>query len=151
MTNTITLHLRDLLREHLDDLLEFNAVGEGYDLDLDDLLARGRAVALLWDTAHVRDLRPDLDDAQAWEVLDEARRSWDRLADPMLGAIRQAADALYPPVSLARARLRERLVRPLGRVETLPSDGGTDPALYDALAAKLDAVEAAFGERGGAG
>ena len=64
--------------------------------DLDDLLANQRAIAIVWDIRHVKDQRPDLGDEQAWEVLQECRRCHDRLSDPMLETIRQAADNLYP-------------------------------------------------------
>jgi len=66
------------------------------DIDLDELLAEHHAIPIVWDIRHVGDQRPDLDDAQAWAVLQLCRERWDRLNDPMLETIRDAAEALYP-------------------------------------------------------
>jgi hypothetical protein len=70
--------------------------------NIDDLLANQHAIAIVWDIQHVKDQRPDLGKAQAWEVLQECQRSHDRLNDPMLETIRQVADNLCPQQPKAR-------------------------------------------------
>jgi len=42
-------------------------------IDLDGLLAKRRQVAIVWCIEDVQQQRPDLNDAQAWEVLQECR------------------------------------------------------------------------------
>jgi len=43
------------------------------DLDVHDLLANRRHVAVIWSIEDVQNVRPDLDDDQAWEVLQACR------------------------------------------------------------------------------
>lgn len=58
------------------------------DPDIDALLARRRQIAVVWSVDDVLEIRPDLSEAQAWEVLEQARHchdatlgiSWDVLA-----------------------------------------------------------------------
>jgi hypothetical protein len=67
--------------------------------DLDDLLAGQRAIAIVWDIQHVKDQRPDLNDEQAWAVLQECRQDQqciDRLHDAMREMIVDTADKLHP-------------------------------------------------------
>ena len=64
--------------------------------DLDGLLAEQHAIAIVWDIQHVKDQHPDMDDEQAWQVLQECQQCHDRLNDPMLETIRQVADNLFP-------------------------------------------------------
>jgi hypothetical protein len=62
--------------------------------NLDEVLADQHAIAIVWDTRHVKDQRPDLTEEQAWEVLQACEH--DRLSDPMLETIRLFAEKLYP-------------------------------------------------------
>ena len=76
-----------------------------HTVDLDDLLANQRAIAIVWDIQHVKDQRPDLADAQAWEVLQECQKDqqcFDRLHDAMREIIVDAADKLHPQQRHAR-------------------------------------------------
>src|SRR4051794_13600103 len=62
------------------------------DVDIDELLAEHKAIGIVWDIQHVKEQRPDLTDEQAWEVLKECERCWDRSNDPMLDTIRKEAE-----------------------------------------------------------
>jgi hypothetical protein len=68
------------------------------DLSIHGLLAQRRQVAVVWSTENVQGVRPDLDDDQAWEVLQECRR----LHDCELGfnwlLIETVADNLFRPL-----------------------------------------------------
>ena len=64
------------------------------DVDIEEMLADHQAIAIVWDTSHVKDQRPDLSEEQAWEVLQAIE--YDRLNDPMLETIRQLAENLHP-------------------------------------------------------
>jgi hypothetical protein len=48
--------------------LEANAIEE-CEVDIDDLLRDNRLIAHIWSVEDVRNIRPDLNDDQAWEVL----------------------------------------------------------------------------------
>lgn len=51
----------------IDDL--FNSIPEEIDVDVHELLAEHRQIAHIWGIDDVKTLRPDLDDKQAWSVL----------------------------------------------------------------------------------
>jgi hypothetical protein len=108
-------------------------------VDIDELLAGHHAIPIVWDIDHVIDQRPDLNHEQAWEVLQECQRCWERLNDPMLEIIRQLADDLFPKLT-GKAALRARLAQIGKRIEALPEDGCTDPAAYGSVSAELDSV-----------
>jgi hypothetical protein len=82
----------------VDDLFETNCIPEEQeiDVDLDELLAENRQIAHIWGTDDVRQIRPDLDDDEAWAVLQIVA---DRL-DSNIGITRDTvkinADELYP-------------------------------------------------------
>jgi hypothetical protein len=74
------------------------------DIDIDALLARRRQIAAIWDIEDVQSIRPELNDGQAWEVLQAADRyhdatigiSWDVLgchADLLFGDAPETDDA----------------------------------------------------------
>jgi hypothetical protein len=48
-------------------------IEEFADRDIHELLAKRRHVAVIWSTEDVQNVRPDLDDDQAWDVLQECR------------------------------------------------------------------------------
>ena len=66
------------------------------EIDVHQLLAKRRQVAVIWSVGDVQGTRPDLDDDQAWEVLQQCRR----LHDCELGfnwlLIETVADDLFP-------------------------------------------------------
>ena len=61
----------------LDDVLNSIPEEDEIDVDIHELLAEHRQIANIWDTHDVRQLRPDLDEKQAWKVLQTVA---DRLA-----------------------------------------------------------------------
>ena len=125
----------DLVNDFIGILLDHRET-----VDLDQLLADRQTVALVWDVGHVRDLRPDLTDEQAWATLEEARRLWDRQSDPMRETIRRVAARSFPGPT-DKAALRARLER-LGRlIESLPEDEIANPDAFGSAAANLNAVE----------
>lgn len=53
------------------------SVEHEFDIDLDEQLALNRQVADIWGTEDVQQVRPDLNDDQAWEVLQTVDRRYD--------------------------------------------------------------------------
>src|SRR6185437_14539010 len=84
------------------------------EIDLDYLLAEHHAIAIVWDCQHVRDQRSDLTSEQAWAVLQLCQERWDRLNDPMLQTIRDAATALYPPARMLQMQKISDLIAGYG-------------------------------------
>jgi hypothetical protein len=78
----------------------FEAVGipeeEEIDVDLDELLAENRRIAHVWGTDDVRQLRPDLDDDQAWAVLQKVADRLDGALGITFETIETAAGELFP-------------------------------------------------------
>lgn len=70
----------DMLLVHasvdVDDLFDTNCIAEEQeiDVDLDELLTENRRIAHVWGIDDVRQSRPDLDDDQAWAVLQEVAK-----------------------------------------------------------------------------
>lgn len=152
MTYSLDIELSDPLEAAIDDITDevadaienirkfrFHRVIHTAEIDIDELLAEHQAIGIVWDIQHVKDHRPDLTDEQAWEVLQECQRSWERLNDPMLEAIRQIAGDLFPQLK-GKAALRAYLARIERRIEALPEDECTDPAGYGSVGAELDTV-----------
>jgi hypothetical protein len=111
------------------------------DVDIDELLAKHRGIAVVWDIHDVKDRRPDLSDEQAWEVLRDCREDQsclDRLRDAMREAILDTADKLYP---------KRRKVRLSNAAEIIASygDGDERENLVDLLADAMLWCES-FGE-----
>lgn len=46
-------------------------------IDIYNLLAQRREIAVIWNTHDVREVRPDLTDDQAWEVLQQVEHEQD--------------------------------------------------------------------------
>lgn len=65
-------------------------------IDVYDLLAKRRQVAVIWSIEDVQGLRPDLNDDQAWEVLQQARDVHDSEWGFTWTHIETVADDLYP-------------------------------------------------------
>jgi len=63
----------------LDDLFDSIPEEEEIDVDIHELLAENRQIAHIWGIDDVQQQRPDLDDDQAWAVLQavEKRLDWD--------------------------------------------------------------------------
>ena len=52
-------------------------IEHAFDIDIHEQLARNRQIAHIWGTEDVQDVRPDLSEEQAWEVLQTADRQLD--------------------------------------------------------------------------
>ena len=63
------------------------------DIDVHLLLAKRRQVAVIWSIGQVRQVRPDLNDDQAWEVLKRCR---DERSRGRGFVIWDAAGSLFP-------------------------------------------------------
>ena len=66
------------------------------DIDIHALLAERRQVAALWSTEDVQEIRPDLSEDQAWEVLQAVSRRHDAELGINWLTLELAADDLYP-------------------------------------------------------
>jgi len=128
------------MEEALDNISKYRKPGLTHqvDVDFDELLAKHHAIGIVWESAHVKDQRPELTDEQAWQVLQECQRSWERLNDPMLKTIRQVADNLYPKLREARPSTAGQIIADYG-------NGDERENLVDLLADTLHWCEA-FGE-----
>ena len=86
------LNLRDILISELLDLMD----PLEHSFDLKELLAQHGLIAHLWSIEDVQEVRPDLSDEQAWEVL----QLCDRRKDSNLGITWETldilAEELYP-------------------------------------------------------
>jgi hypothetical protein len=86
------INIRDFLRDYaaygtlsaeariaIEDLLQCldPSAEHGFDIDIYELLAHNREIAAIWCVDDVQELRPDLSEDQAWEVLQLADRRWD--------------------------------------------------------------------------
>lgn len=80
----------------LDDVLGAIPEEDEIDVDLDELLAEDRRIAQVWGTDDVRQLRPDLDDDQAWSVLRAVADRLDCNVGITCNTIEIIADELYP-------------------------------------------------------
>ena len=65
-------------------------------IDVHDLLAKRRQVAIIWSTEDVQQVRPDLDDDQAWKVLQECHRCHDCEVGFTWLLVEMTAEELYP-------------------------------------------------------
>ncbi len=147
MSYKITIQLADVVGPRLNELsteIEAAILQHREAIDIDDLLEVHEAIAIVWDVTHVLDQRPNLTEDQAWEVLVECQRSWDRLNDPMVETIRQVADNLFRPKS-DKAALLEEIERIKKRIESLPENELTDPAAYGSVAVAIDDLQASVG------
>jgi hypothetical protein len=147
MTYKIKITLADIIgpdvnlfwgeNEDAVNIFVHNILRRSVMIDIDQLLLDRQAIALIWEVTHVQDQRPDLSEEQAWEVLQECDRSWDRLNDPMLARISQVAENLFPNPP-GKAALQATLRRLERQIEALPEDERTDPAAYGCIGAELD-------------
>lgn len=64
--------------------------------DIEDLLAKRKQVAVIWSTEDVHEIRPDLTDNQAWEVLQRARSRHDCELGFTWQLLEAVCDELFP-------------------------------------------------------
>ena len=66
------------------------------DIDFHQLLAKHRRIAIIWGTDDVHEVRPDLSEDQAWEVLQRAEHKHDANNGIGWDTLEIIADDLYP-------------------------------------------------------
>jgi hypothetical protein len=92
----------DMLLVHasvdLDDLFETNCIPEEQEIDIDihGLLAANRQIAHILGVDDVQQQRPDLDDDQAWAVLQDAEKYLDLHNGITWDTLKILSDELYP-------------------------------------------------------
>jgi hypothetical protein len=67
-----------------------------YEIDIYELLARRKQVAVIWSVEDVQSVRPDLTDAQSWEVLKRCRDAHDCEIGLNWSSLENMADELFP-------------------------------------------------------
>jgi hypothetical protein len=67
------------------------------NVDIDELLQERRLVAVIWSVGDVQEVRPDLTDDQAWQVLKECDRQQDCEAGFTWSHIDTVANNLFGP------------------------------------------------------
>lgn len=151
MKNTLCIDLAHILEERYphgfnapvtidtDVLIEFGDENWTHDLDITEHLAESRRIGLIYSTEDVKQVRPDLNDDQAWDVLQQFEAACEDCPDPLFETMQQLADTAYPPDS--KQLLTARLDRIRQRIERLPRHEPDNPAGYGEAAALLDAVE----------
>lgn len=105
----VTLNLRDQLRQmadtdnmltfeasvDVDNLFETAQLSDEVELDLNELLKQNRTIGHLWTTDDVRELRPQLTEDQAWEVLRECENRLNSEVGINWQQIEDVADDLF--------------------------------------------------------
>jgi hypothetical protein len=81
--------LRDAIRQEQPDEVP-------YEIDIHELLIRRKQVAVIWSVEDVQSVRPDLTDAQSWEVLQHCRQVHDCELGFNWLLIETVADDLFP-------------------------------------------------------
>ena len=81
------------------DLLNRNGIDEEHEFDIDihEVLAQERKIAHVWGIDDVQEVRPDLDDDQAWQVLRDIEKRLDSQYGICWDTIEIVADELYGP------------------------------------------------------
>ncbi len=151
MNTTLEIDLADILENKyphgfhapadidISNFLEFAADDWMHEIDIEDLLAAKRLIAVVWNVQLVLDERPDLTDDEAWTVLQACHPHFEEITDAMRETVRQQADGLFPRPK-GKAALRVQLARIERLIEALPEDERTDPAAYGSVGAALDTV-----------
>ncbi len=80
----------------LGDLFEFNGIPEEAMIDLRELLARERAIALIWDADQVLSHYSHLTRDEAWSVLQECERRHDAERGLSWDEVGEAVAELFP-------------------------------------------------------
>jgi hypothetical protein len=68
----------------------------GQDIDIHSILSEHRQIAIIWSIHDVQQIRPDLTDDQAWEVLQEVDRIYDAECGINWESIEIIAGDLFP-------------------------------------------------------
>lgn len=150
MKNKLEIDLADILAKKyphgfhapadidISNFLEFADDDWLHEIDLHDMLADQRRVALVYSTDDVKEVRLDLDDDQAWDILQQFEAACEDCPDPMHETMRQLADTSFPN---SKQLFRERLNRLEREIDALPDCERDNPAAYGEAAAKVDTLE----------
>jgi hypothetical protein len=65
------------------------------DIDIDALLANRKQIGIFWTTEDVQQMRPDLTDDQAWEVLQQVKSDHDATLGVNWDTLEWAANDLF--------------------------------------------------------
>jgi hypothetical protein len=106
----------------IDQVLKVAGIAHEHELDLDihELLAQEGKIAHIWGIDDVQCIRPDLEDDQAWQVLQDIERRLDSQYGISWDTIEIVADELYGPKPERRWH---------GRIDvTITDTDGYDPA-----------------------
>jgi hypothetical protein len=88
-------HLTISAEINLDDLFDSIPEEDEIDVDIQELLAENRQIAHIWGVDDVQKLRPDLDDDQAWKVLQAVDDHLDCNVGITCESVEMVADDLY--------------------------------------------------------
>jgi hypothetical protein len=155
-----TINIREILEEKfgetptvpatidIGEVIQFMDADEEHELDVHDLLAGRKAIALIWEAEQLLSHYPHLTEDQAWDALQfceaqytaETGLTWDDVA----GVVNER----FPDAAEAKLRLLDRLQTLRRQVESLPADERTNPAAYGEIAAEIDAAENLVREKG---
>ena len=80
----------------IDDVLREVEADAEFQIRLDELLERNRVIAHTWCIDDVREIRPDLNDHQAWEVLQMTAKYQDSEMGISWQTLQVRADDLFP-------------------------------------------------------
>jgi hypothetical protein len=90
---TLTAELR-IAVEDVMQCLDPSA-GHEFDIDIHELLAQNHQIADIWGTEDVQQVRPDLNDDQAWQVLQIVDRRYDSEYGIVWSTIEVIAEELF--------------------------------------------------------
>lgn len=90
--------LRVTARIDIDDLFDAIPAEDEIDVAIDELLAQNRKIAHIWGIDDVRQLRADLDDEQAWNVLQTVARRLHYDVGITFDVVDAVAAELYPRI-----------------------------------------------------
>lgn len=107
----VKLNVREFIKEHanhcdllqmhgsvaIDKLIDAKNIPEEFEFDIDihELLSQNRQIAHIWGVEDVLEVRPDLGEEQAWEVLKECDRQLDSLHGLCWDDIKRVATDLF--------------------------------------------------------
>ena len=108
-------------------------------IDIDGLLLERRQIAVIWSVEDVQEVRSDLSDDQAWQVLQACDRRHDSEVGLTWFVIETVAADLFPKPT-RKAAIRALLAKIEQRIEALPEDEHADPAASGSIACIVDDI-----------
>ena len=84
---------------NLDDLLTFRRNAPAtIAINIHEQLATKRQIAIIWSIEDVQEVRPDLTEEQAWEVLEQVKHAHDATIGISWETLQSVADDQFAPV-----------------------------------------------------